>query len=137
MRRSRCTREVGYRDSDAWPGQFKVGTWAFVLHRISGLALVLFVFIHLAAMASALGGQDAFDRTMAFLHRPVFRPLEVALLAALLFHGLNGLRIILLDLGVGFRYQKHMFWAAFALAAAGTLTGAWYLLAPLIGGMGR
>lgn len=128
MSRARNTREVRWRDLDLWPGRFPVGTWAFLLNRIAALALLLYLILHLLALSTVLLGVAAFDDTMAFLHRPAFVPLEVALLAALLYHGLNGIRLILLDVGVGVRHQKRLFWAAFALSLAGTLAGGWFLL---------
>lgn len=126
MYRSLHTRAIRRRDSDLWPGRFPAGTWAFILNRIAALGLVLFLVLHLLAVSTVLLGPEIFNRTMAFLHR--FTVLEVALLAALLYHGLNGIRVILLDLGVGLRHQRLLFWAAFTLSLAGTVAGGWFLL---------
>jgi len=44
---------------------------------------------------------------------------EMLLVTAVIYHGLNGLRVILFDLGIGIKRQKALFWGAFVLAAAG------------------
>ena len=71
-------------------------TW--VLHRITGVALVAFLLLHLYTLSSVRGGADAFDRTMQALQRPFPKLGELLLLWAILFHGLNGFRLILINL---------------------------------------
>jgi len=117
--RPAASREVRYADLDLWPTKIRTGLWAWLLHRITGLAIVLYLFMHIVVISTALWGRGSFDRTMETLRHPVFAAGELLLVAAVIYHGLNGLRIILLDLGVGIRYQKTLFWGAFVLAVAG------------------
>lgn len=98
--------------------QSGVGMWAFVLHRITGLALVFYLLLHITVISTSLKGPDAFNQLLAKLTTPLFVVLDLGLLAAILFHGLNGVRIVLFDTGVGIRQQKLIFWFLIASAAA-------------------
>jgi len=113
------SRELRYADLDLWPTKVKVGFWAWLLHRITGLAIILYLLMHLVVISSVLWGTGSFDAVMAFLKRPWFAAGELLLVTAVIYHGLNGLRIILFDLGVGVRHQKALFWGAFLLTLAG------------------
>jgi len=70
---------------------------AWVLHRLTGLALVAFLLVHLYTLSSVQGGEAAFDRAMKALQQPLPKIGESLLLWAVLFHGLNGLRLILIN----------------------------------------
>lgn len=98
-----------------------IGMWAWILHRLTGLGLVLYIFIHIVLMStSLLRGQQAFDVMLSYLmSHPVFQVLETLVLGAALYHGFNGIRILLFDLGVGIgvRSQKVLFWVFMAIAA--------------------
>lgn len=122
MYRPVVNREVRYADLDLWPTKLRTGMWAWILHRITGLAIVFYLLMHIGVISTALWG--GFDHTMAILRHPVFATGELLLVCAVLYHGLNGLRIILFDLGMGIKHQKALFWGAFLLAAAGSLWAA-------------
>jgi len=98
-----------------------IGMWAWLLHRLTGLGLVLYIFIHILLMStSLLRGQQAFDAMLSYLMgHPVFQMSETLVLGAALYHGFNGIRIMLFDLGVGIgvRSQKVLFWVFMAIAA--------------------
>lgn len=98
--------------------QSGVGMWAFVLHRITGLSLIFYLLMHIIVISTSLKGPQAFDQLLAKLTSPPFIVADLALLAAVLFHGLNGVRIVLFDSGVGIRVQKQLFWTLIVLAAA-------------------
>ncbi len=98
-----------------------IGMWAWILHRLTGLGLVLYIFIHIVLMSSSLlRGRQAFDAMLSYLMgHPVFQVLETLLLGAALYHGFNGIRILLFDLGlgIGVRRQKLLFWIFMIIAA--------------------
>jgi len=96
--------------------QSGVGMWAFLLHRITGLALIFYLLMHIFVISRALNGAQTFDKLLAVLTSKPFILADLALLAAILFHGLNGIRIILFDTGVGIRQQKAIFWFMMAPA---------------------
>jgi succinate dehydrogenase / fumarate reductase cytochrome b subunit len=114
-----ASREVRYRDLDLWPSRVKVGFWAWLLHRITGLAIIFYLLLHIVVISSVLWGTGSFEQVMATLKRPWFAVGELLLVTAVIYHGLNGCRIILFDLGIGIKQQKALFWGAFVLAAAG------------------
>jgi len=96
-----------------------VGMWAWLLHRITGLALVFYILLHILLMGTfLLQGRSAFDALLSLLMgNPFFLGLDLLLTAAVLYHGANGIRLLLFDLGVGFNRQKEIFWTFMALAA--------------------
>lgn len=77
--------------------QGKAGMWAWILHRATGVGILLFLFIHIVDTAFILFGPEAYNHMVALYKQPFFRPMEVALLAAILYHSLNGIRISLMD----------------------------------------
>ena len=107
------------RNTPWCPANMRVGMWAFVLHRVTGLALVGYLLLHIMVISTSLAGGLAFDAVLARLQAPLFLVLDLGLVAAVLLHGLNGLRLLLFDLGVGIRRQKELFWSAVALGAVG------------------
>ena len=101
------------------------GLWAFILHRGSGIGLVLYLYLHLAALNQLRGGPQRWDEFVGRMRSPLFLALDVILLAGVLIHGLNGLRLTLLGLGRGLGRQKELFWICLALTAVFTMWGAW------------
>jgi succinate dehydrogenase / fumarate reductase, cytochrome b subunit len=89
------------------------GMWAWILHRITGLGLVFYILLHTILMgASLLSGKEDFDATLSVLMgNPVFEVLDIMLLGAVLYHGFNGIRILLFDMGIGVSVnsQKNIF----------------------------
>ncbi len=88
----------------------RTGFWAFILHRLSGLLLLFYLTLHIWVTHHLSWGEEEFDRIMEFLSSPLFKFLEIGLLGVILYHGLNGLRVILIDLGLGIEKQKLVFW---------------------------
>jgi succinate dehydrogenase / fumarate reductase cytochrome b subunit len=105
------------------------GGWAFLLHRLSGLGLVFYLYLHLAVLNQLRAGPEGWDVFLALARSPLFLLLDGLLLAGVLIHGLNGLRLTLLGLGYGLRWQKPLFWVSLALAVALTVWGTWALFA--------
>lgn len=95
-----------------------VGMLAWLLHRVSGLALSGYLLLHLYDLRAAQYGARAFDEVMATFQSPFWKVLDLLLLLAVLFHGLNGIRLLLFDAGMGIRYQRQLFWLAFGLTVA-------------------
>ncbi|NHM28779.1 succinate dehydrogenase, cytochrome b556 subunit [Desulfofundulus sp. TPOSR] len=93
-----------------------VGMWAWLFHRITGLALVFYIILHIVLMGtSLLRGPETFNSVLGFLMgSTLFLILDLLLAAAVLYHGLNGIRILLFDIGIGFKRQKEIFWVLMA-----------------------
>ncbi len=74
------------------------GAVAYVLHRISGIALLGYLFVHISTLRGLVQGEASFNEKMQLFTAPVFKLAEWLLFAFVLFHALNGVRIALLDL---------------------------------------
>lgn len=98
-----------------WDARYRVGAWAFLLHRISGIILSLYGVAIILAFSSALIGEAHFNQVMALFHTPWGRGFEMLAIASLIYHSLNGFRIILFDLGIGIKNQKGIFWSLLSL----------------------
>jgi succinate dehydrogenase / fumarate reductase cytochrome b subunit len=99
------------------------GFLSFVLRRLTGVALVLYLFTHMWVIGSALGGPESFDARLATVQTPLFKLAEIALLAAVLVHGFDGLRLLLVNWFDITSYRRSLFYAAFGIAAVLTLAG--------------
>jgi succinate dehydrogenase / fumarate reductase, cytochrome b subunit len=71
--------------------------WSWILHRITGVAVILFLFAHVVDTAAVGWGPNAYDRITAAYENPIVRLLEYGLVVAVLYHSLNGLKITLID----------------------------------------
>ncbi len=105
------------RNSEFWPTNMKIGMWAWVGHRMTGLILVAYVFMHLAFITQASLGEDRFDSLMELMAQPKFVFLDFLLVCVVIYHAMNGLRVVLFDMGIGIRRQKLVFWVTMAIAA--------------------
>jgi succinate dehydrogenase / fumarate reductase cytochrome b subunit len=108
------------------PRRYGPGLWAWVLHRVTGLLLGLYLVLHLWTLGFVLAGSDALNSILAYLNRPVFHLFDLMLFAGFLYHGLNGLRITLVDLiDVD---QRRLFWIVIVLTGTLTVAVAPYFL---------
>jgi succinate dehydrogenase / fumarate reductase cytochrome b subunit len=86
----------------------QTGTWAFMLNRLTALALTFYLIVHLLVLNKLTQGPASYNDFVAFAQLPLIKVGELLLVAAVLFHGLNGLRLILLALGIGVQRQKQL-----------------------------
>jgi succinate dehydrogenase / fumarate reductase cytochrome b subunit len=98
------------------------GYVAWLLHRITGLGLALYLFMHIWVIHHISRGPEQFNQVMGVVQSPLFHLMEVALLGAVVFHGLNGIRVILLDYGNAAAKGPHTAWVWATLGAAALLT---------------
>jgi len=111
---SKKPRETANVGAGLWKA---TGMWAWLLFRISGLILVFYLGAHIIIISTGQFGTGGgtFDNVMDFLEHPVAIVLDIALVVAVLYHALNGVRIILMDFGVGIHRHKLVFWSAMAV----------------------
>jgi len=93
-----------------------LGSWAWILHRLTGLALIFYLSIHLWVINTLTGGPEKFNNVMKFLGSPLFKYLEVGLWFVILFHAFNGVRILIVDFSKGSLYHKNLFWVLMVIA---------------------
>jgi len=123
------------KNSEFWPANMKTGMWAWVGHRLTGIILVVYVFMHLSFITTAsLGnGELSFDDLMATTSQPLFILMDFLLVVVVIYHAVNGFRVVLFDMGVGIKRQKLVFWIAMAVAAVLVVVGMyfiWHLVFP-------
>lgn len=96
------------------------GMWSWVLHRITGVAIFFFLLVHILDTALIRVSPEAYNVVIASYKNPIMGVAELGLVGAIMFHALNGLRIILIDFwSKGVKYQRVMFW---------TVVGVWAVL---------
>jgi succinate dehydrogenase / fumarate reductase cytochrome b subunit len=106
---------------------------AFYAHRIAGLAIFGFLALHLVDVGLVAISPALYDEVHALYGTPALRVFEVALLAAILFHAFDGLRLILLDVAdLGMRASERLLWAAVGLTVALTVPAAVVILGPVL-----
>jgi len=93
--------------------------WAFVVHRLSGVALTLFLPGHFYVMGLALNREAELDGFLRWTHQPMVIVAEWILVILLAAHLAGGLRLLALELLPWRNWQKTLaaFAAAFAVAA--------------------
>lgn len=101
------------------------GMWSWVGHRVTGVLVFFFLFAHVLDTALVRVSPQAYDDVIATYKNPLVNLLEVGLVGAVLFHALNGLRIIAVDFWAqGPRYQRQLLWTVvglWVLVMAGTI----------------
>lgn len=86
------------------------GMWLWVLHRLTGVGVLAFLFLHIADTYLIAFGAEYYNELVFLYKNPFFRVMEVLLVGAVLYHALNGLRIIVLDFWErAIDYHKQLF----------------------------
>lgn len=95
----------------------KLGMWAYALNRITGIGLVVYLYLHLGVLSLLSRGPGSWDAFVSLARSPLLLTLDVILLAGVLIHGLNGLRVALTGFDVGVKVQKALFSVLMLVAA--------------------
>ena len=102
----------------------RLGGIAFILNRLTGIGLVVYLYLHLMILSMLVQGPNAWDTFVDIALSPPFLALDVLLLTGMLIHGLNGIRVGLVGLGLVASRQKALFIALMVIAALIALGGA-------------
>jgi succinate dehydrogenase / fumarate reductase cytochrome b subunit len=98
--------------------EFTAGMWAWIFHKFTGWVLIGYLFTHIAVLSTATTGAEAYNSTLGGLESLlIVRVGEVGLLAVAVFHILNGVRLLFVDLGVGLESQDKSFYASLVVTA--------------------
>ena len=112
----------------------KSGQWAFLGHRISGFLVFLFLMLHVVDV-SLLHWPATYNQVHQLYGNVVLRLFEVGLLFALVFHSLNGLRIVAVDIfPEAVRNQQRLLQAVVAVTLLAGVPGGVVILWPFISG---
>jgi succinate dehydrogenase / fumarate reductase cytochrome b subunit len=111
------------------------GQWAWILHRVTGLGVVLFLLLHIFDIFLMAAGKDAFEAFLDLYTAAPFRVLEAALIFAVIYHALNGARVIIIDFWPQFgRYQKVLWRLQLALAVLIAIPAVIITIKPIFSG---
>ena len=109
--------------------KMREGMIAWILHRVTGAGIVLFLLLHISDITLIGWGPGWFNKLLFIYRAWPFRVMEVFLLAGVLYHALNGVRIILIDFWpAAAGAQKKLFYGELALFAAAFLPAAYLML---------
>jgi succinate dehydrogenase / fumarate reductase cytochrome b subunit len=100
------------------------GFLSFFLRRLTGVALVLYLFMHMWVIGSSLGGPASFDQRLAMVQGPVFTVLEILLLAAVIYHAIDGIRLLIVHYLKVTEYRRSLFYAVMATTVLIFIAGA-------------
>ena len=96
------------------------GYWAFAVHRVSGLALTVFLPLHFWVLGLALRGEAALDRFLRLTDQPAFMLGEWGLVVLLAVHAMGGVRVLLIEFAPWSGPRKNLIaWATGCGVAAG------------------
>ncbi len=105
------------------------GMWSWVAHRITGVAVFFFLFVHVLDTALVRVSPDAYDRVIDTYKTPIVNLLEVGLVGAVLFHALNGIRLILVDFwSKGTKYHRQLLWIIVGIWVAVMIPGTYFMM---------
>jgi len=110
-----------------------VGQWSWALHRVTGVGVLIFLCLHILDTSLIVLGAEHYNAIIAIYRAPLFRVMEVGLFACVLFHALNGVRIILIDWWVELtRFHKLLFNIEMVLFTLIMIPVTWIMLRPLL-----
>jgi succinate dehydrogenase / fumarate reductase cytochrome b subunit len=110
------------------------GMWAWMLHRATGLGVLLFLIIHVVETAAVIYSPEFYDSALVLYKNPVFRFAELLIFFSVLFHAANGLRIVVQDFWpVVMLHQRQLTAAAAIVAGLVMVPVTWIMVAPLFG----
>jgi succinate dehydrogenase cytochrome b556 subunit len=105
------------------------GQYAWVLHRASGIGILFFLLVHIIDISLIGLGQSVYDASVAFYAQPALLPMEILLVGAVVYHTLNGIRVMSIDFtDAGVRWEKATFAVVMILTILLTLPSAWLIL---------
>lgn len=112
--------------------RFHTGYVAWLLNRISGVLIVLYLAAHVWVTHHLSHGEQAYGQVMEFLGSPLFKLLEIGLIGVVLYHVMNGIRVVLVDFGKAAWAQKRTFWVLMAIGVVLFVVCAWELVGSLL-----
>ena len=92
------------------------GMWTWLAHRVTGFAIFFFLLVHVLDTSLVRVSPESYNAVIGTYKNPVMGLGEAGLVAAIVYHALNGVRIMLIDFwSQGVKHQKTMFWIVLGL----------------------
>jgi succinate dehydrogenase cytochrome b subunit len=109
------------------------GMIAWALHRLAGVGVIAFLSLHIFDIFLVGLGPQLFNDLLFLYRHPLFRAMEILLLFGLLYHALNGLRIILLDLfPASARFQTQLWYVQMVIFLIAFIPLATLMAVPIV-----
>ena len=112
--------------------RWHTGYVAWLLNRITGIAVLTYLVAHIWVVHHLSHGPRAYGKVMQVLSQPIFTLFEIALIGAVLYHTFNGARVVLVDFGNGARTQKRTFWVMMAIGVVLFIFSVWRMVETLL-----
>jgi succinate dehydrogenase / fumarate reductase membrane anchor subunit len=105
------------------------GQYAWAMHRASGIGILFFLLVHIIDISLIGLGRELYDASVAFYAQLPLVPMEILLVGAVIYHTLNGLRVMTIDFTAwGYRRERVSFVIVLVLTILLTLPSAWIIL---------
>jgi succinate dehydrogenase / fumarate reductase, cytochrome b subunit len=109
------------------------GMWSWLFHRVSGLAILLFLLIHIVDISMLSFGPVVYNNSILLFDQWEVRLLSLSLIAAVLYHASNGIRVILIDFWPkAVLYQKVLFASALVVTIVLFIPAAYFVMGPVL-----
>jgi len=104
------------------------GQWSWVAHRVTGVGILLFLFAHIIDTAVIAWGPEAYNKVIHLYHHPIVQIMELGLVGAVIYHALNGIRIMIMDFWPkSLLYHRQLTWTTLGLFAASMAPITWLM----------
>jgi succinate dehydrogenase / fumarate reductase cytochrome b subunit len=104
------------------------GQWSWIAHRVTGVGILAFLFVHIVDTALVAWGPEAYNRVVSVYHHPLVQVMELGLVGAVLYHALNGIRIMIIDFWPkASQFHAQLFWATATLFAGAMAPITWLM----------
>jgi succinate dehydrogenase / fumarate reductase, cytochrome b subunit len=112
------------------------GQWSWIAHRVTGVGILLFLFAHIVDTSLVGWGPDAYNRVISLYHNPIVETMELGLVAAVIFHGLNGVRIMIMDFWPATAlHQRRLMWGTMAVFVGAMAPITWIMGNRIVGNL--
>lgn len=108
--------------------KWETGMLAWAMHRLTGVAVTFYLFLHVYTMTKLHGGEAAYNSAVSAFSQPMWKVAEALLFGAVLYHAVNGVRIVLVDFFGAARQQRRLFWGMMGASAAAFVLGSWLII---------
>lgn len=109
--------------------KWRAGALSWLLHRITGIGISIFLGFHFYTQAEIYAGPERFNAVMQLYQTPLIKVGEILLMAAIIFHALNGVRIVLVDFADGARYHRKLLWGLSGVGGVLFVLATWFVVA--------
>ncbi len=116
-----------------------IGFFAYTMHRISGIVIVLYLYLHYFVLSNLLRGGATFNNIItSFTYGPyyIFIIMDILLSLVIFYHGANGIRLMLNEVGIGVKRHKLLFYTFEGVAMAAMLLFLYFAWQTLLSGGG-